>query len=143
MLWLAFFVINFSGSHKLIGELDTCVQDLAQMQPGTAFPHQWKEEAETELNFIVAVDFTASNGNPSDSNSLYYNDPTGAPNQYITAIQPVGNIIQDYDSDKLFPALGFLEQDSYETKGLAIHSLLGSQILLHAMAYLAFLMPTK
>ena len=62
---------------------------------------------ETKLKFIVAVDFTASNGNPSDRNSLHYNDPTGAPNQYITAIQPVGNIIQDYDSDKLFLVLGF------------------------------------
>ena len=41
----------------------------------------------TKLNFISAVDFTASNGNPSDSKSLYYNDPTGAPNQYISAIQ--------------------------------------------------------
>ena len=28
--------VNLSGSHKLMGELDTCVQDLAQMQPGTA-----------------------------------------------------------------------------------------------------------
>ena len=99
MQWLAVFVINLSGSHKLIGELDTCVQDLAQMQPGTAFPHQWKEEAETELNFIVAVDFTASNGNPSDINSLHYKDPTGAPNTYITAMKSVGDIIQDYDSD--------------------------------------------
>merc|ERR1711874_435730 len=39
--------------------------------------------------------------------SLHYNDPTGAPNQYITAIKAVGEIIEDYDSDKLFPALGF------------------------------------
>jgi len=61
----------------------------------------------TELNFTVAVDFTASNGNPLHPSSLHYNDPTGAPNQYVTAIQAVGDIIQDYDSDKLFPALGF------------------------------------
>lgn len=61
----------------------------------------------TELSFTVAIDFTASNGNPSDSRSLHYNDPTGAPNQYITAIRAVGDIIQDYDSDKMFPALGF------------------------------------
>ena len=85
--------VNLSGSHKLMGELDTCVQDLAQMQPGTAFPHQWKGEVETELNFIVAVDFTASNGNPSDINSLHYKNPTGAPNQYITAIKSVCDII--------------------------------------------------
>jgi len=61
----------------------------------------------TELNFVVAIDFTASNGNPSHSNSLHYNSPNGEPNQYVTAIQAVGEIIQDYDSDKLFPALGF------------------------------------
>lgn len=28
-------------------------------------------------------------------------------NQYVTAITSVGEIIQDYDSDKMFPALGF------------------------------------
>merc|ERR1719193_1508139 len=60
-----------------------------------------------ELSFTVAVDFTASNGNPQTSNSLHYIDPTGRPNQYLTAINSVGEIIQDYDTDKLFPALGF------------------------------------
>jgi len=61
----------------------------------------------TEMSFTVAIDFTASNGSPQDPHSLHYNDPTGAPNQYITAIKAVGDIIQDYDSDKMFPALGF------------------------------------
>ena len=61
----------------------------------------------TELAFTVAIDFTASNGNPQDRRSLHYIDPTGAPNQYVTAIKSVGEIIQDYDSDKMFPALGF------------------------------------
>ena len=61
----------------------------------------------TELSFTVAIDFTGSNGNPCDPRSLHYNDPTGAPNQYVTAIRAVGDIIQDYNSDKMFPALGF------------------------------------
>ena len=61
----------------------------------------------TELSFTVAVDFTASNGNPQDSRSLHFIDPSGAPNQYVAAIKAVGEIIQDYDSDKMFPALGF------------------------------------
>jgi len=61
----------------------------------------------TEINFTVAVDFTGSNGNPNMPESLHYKDPNGKPNQYVTAINSVGDIIQDYDSDKLFPALGF------------------------------------
>ena len=61
----------------------------------------------TQVNFTVAIDFTGSNGNPNQSSSLHYRDPTDRPNQYQTAIQSVGEIIQDYDSDKMFPALGF------------------------------------
>ncbi|XP_053377222.1 copine-8-like isoform X1 [Mercenaria mercenaria] len=61
----------------------------------------------TEMAFTVAIDFTASNGNPSSPSSLHYINPYGTPNQYCMAIQAVGDIIQDYDSDKLFPALGF------------------------------------
>ena len=61
----------------------------------------------TQVNFTVAIDFTGSNGHPQDPSSLHYMNPTGAPNQYQTAIQAVGDIIQDYDTDKMFPALGF------------------------------------
>ena len=60
-----------------------------------------------QLNFTTAIDFTGSNGHPSDPASLHYNGPGGRPNQYVTAIQAVGEIVQDYDSDKMFPALGF------------------------------------
>jgi len=61
----------------------------------------------TQVNFTLAIDFTGSNGNPHQSSSLHYRDPTGRPNQYQTAILSVGEIIQDYDSDKMFPVLGF------------------------------------
>ncbi|XP_071961411.1 copine-8-like [Antedon mediterranea] len=60
----------------------------------------------TQLNFTVAIDFTASNGNANNPNSLHYIDPY-RPNHYAQAIQAVGDIIQDYDTDKLFPVLGF------------------------------------
>ena len=60
-----------------------------------------------QVNFTVAIDFTGSNGNPSDTDSLHYRDPNGRPNQYVTAIKAVGDIVQDYDSDKRFPSLGF------------------------------------
>ncbi|XP_064473138.1 copine-8-like isoform X2 [Ornithodoros turicata] len=60
----------------------------------------------TQLHFTVAVDFTASNGDPRTPNSLHYMDPS-RPNPYVLAIHAVGGIIQDYDADKMFPSLGF------------------------------------
>ncbi|XP_076131671.1 copine-9-like isoform X1 [Alosa pseudoharengus] len=60
----------------------------------------------TQLNFTVAIDFTASNGNPSQPSSLHYMSPYQM-NAYAMALKAVGEIIQDYDSDKLFPAYGF------------------------------------
>ena len=126
-----------SGSHQHIGEVDTCVAELLDgraelplvnskkkqkqgekyKNSGVLLVHKCSLEVRptfldyisggTELSFTVAIDFTASNGSPQDPRSLHYNDPTGAPNQYITAIRAVGSIVQDYDSDKMFPALGF------------------------------------
>uniref|UniRef100_A0A8C9TK13 Copine 8 n=1 Tax=Scleropages formosus TaxID=113540 RepID=A0A8C9TK13_SCLFO len=60
----------------------------------------------TQINFTVAIDFTASNGNPSQPTSLHYMSPYQL-NAYGMALKAVGEIIQDYDSDKMFPALGF------------------------------------
>ncbi|XP_004508958.1 protein BONZAI 3-like [Cicer arietinum] len=60
-----------------------------------------------ELNFMVAVDFTASNGDPRRSDSLHYIDASGRLNSYQKAIVEVGEVIQFYDSDKRFPAWGF------------------------------------
>lgn len=54
---------------------------------------------------IIIKHSTASNGDPKDFNSLHYLSNT--PNQYEQALAAVGDIIQDYDSDKMFPALGF------------------------------------
>ncbi|XP_043210499.1 copine-8-like isoform X1 [Amphibalanus amphitrite] len=64
----------------------------------------------TELACTIAIDFTASNGNPMQPDSLHYlgRDAAGRiSNPYVTALRAVGNIIQDYDSDKQFPVLGF------------------------------------
>ncbi|MED6236307.1 Copine-8 [Ataeniobius toweri] len=60
----------------------------------------------TQINFTVAIDFTASNGNPSQPTSLHYMSPYQL-NDYAMALRAIGEIIQDYDSDKMFPALGF------------------------------------
>ncbi|XP_047206212.1 copine-3 isoform X1 [Girardinichthys multiradiatus] len=59
-----------------------------------------------QINFTVAIDFTGSNGDPRSPQSLHYISPQGV-NEYLSAIWSVGNVIQDYDSDKKFPAFGF------------------------------------
>ncbi|KAG0221437.1 Copine-8 [Mortierella sp. GBA43] len=58
------------------------------------------------LNLVVAIDFTQSNGDPSHPQSLHYRNPSGD-NDYTRAIRAVGNILQNYDTDKKFPVYGF------------------------------------
>ncbi|KAM9839448.1 copine-3-like isoform 2-T2 [Aulostomus maculatus] len=59
-----------------------------------------------QINFTIAIDFTGSNGDPNSPQSLHYINPHGY-NEYLSAIWAVGNVIQDYDSDKMFPVFGF------------------------------------
>jgi hypothetical protein len=56
---------------------------------------------------MVAVDYTGSNGNPMNPGTLHHMDPRGFPNQYQSAITSVGSILQEYDTDKMFPMWGF------------------------------------
>ncbi|XP_028288420.1 copine-3-like [Parambassis ranga] len=59
-----------------------------------------------QINFTIAIDFTGSNGDPRTPQSLHYISPEGF-NEYLMAIWAVGNVIQDYDSTKMFPVFGF------------------------------------
>uniref|UniRef100_A0A674ATH5 Copine-8-like n=1 Tax=Salmo trutta TaxID=8032 RepID=A0A674ATH5_SALTR len=56
------------------------------------------------LKFCIV--FCWISGNPSQPTSLHYMSPYQL-NAYAMALRAVGEIIQDYDSDKMFPALGF------------------------------------
>ncbi|CAB1459042.1 unnamed protein product [Pleuronectes platessa] len=106
--------------HDFIGEFTTSYRELSRGQSQFNVYEvtllSFKVESEytfvdfirggTQLNFTVAIDFTASNGNPSQPTSLHYMSPYQM-NAYAMALKAVGEIIQDYDSDKLFPAYGF------------------------------------
>jgi len=59
-----------------------------------------------EVSLVVAIDFTASNGDPGQPGTLHYRDPA-RPNEYEAATRAVGDILANYDSDQLFPAFGF------------------------------------
>ncbi|KAN0019105.1 hypothetical protein ACTFIU_002307 [Dictyostelium citrinum] len=59
-----------------------------------------------EINLMIAIDCTASNGIPSDSTSLHYNTPTHE-SEYAKSIIAVGNVLAPYDSDGKIELLGF------------------------------------
>jgi hypothetical protein len=56
------------------------------------------------MNVVVAIDFTGSNGNPRDADSLHF---IGATNPYEIAIKDVVKLIEEYDTDKKYPVFGF------------------------------------
>ncbi|XP_012937679.1 copine-8 [Aplysia californica] len=123
---------NASGNHEYIGEFITNMRELSSSQSPVfelTDPKSRKKKSSgkvqvlscqieqqqsfldfikggMQMNFTVAIDFTASNGNPQNPTSLHYYNPYQL-NQYAAALSAVGEIIQDYDSDKMFPALGF------------------------------------
>ena len=55
-----------------------------------------------QLNLLLAIDFTGSNGIPTSRDSLHYMHPSQK-NQYQQAIQSVGEILINYDHDKEVP----------------------------------------
>lgn len=57
-----------------------------------------------EVSLHVNVDFTLSNGNQLNPNSLHFLGPN---NSYINSIRAVGSILQNYDTDQKFPVYGF------------------------------------
>uniref|UniRef100_A0A668AX40 Copine 3 n=1 Tax=Myripristis murdjan TaxID=586833 RepID=A0A668AX40_9TELE len=112
---------RYSGSHDLIGSLRTSLSDMQQGTHISPSAHLvWCRSFQVvkeytfldyimggcQLNFTIAIDFTGSNGDPSSPRSLHYINPDGY-NEYLAAIWAVGAVIQDYDSNKMFPAFGF------------------------------------
>lgn len=59
-----------------------------------------------QMHFAVAIDFTSSNGDYTDRKSLHYLCEEGM-NNYELALRGVGETLQHYDSDQLFPAFGW------------------------------------
>jgi len=61
-----------------------------------------------EITLVVGIDFTSSNGIVTDPKSLHHtHGGAGVLNPYEQAIYAVGNIISEYDTDKMFPVFGF------------------------------------
>lgn len=64
--------------------------------------------AGAQIHFVIAVDFTASNGDPAYPDSLHYMDRMGRHlNPYESALLAVGKIIKPYDTMGLYAGFGF------------------------------------
>lgn len=63
-------------------------------------------KAGVQIGLLIAIDFTKSNGDPNNGDSLHYIDGVNL-NQYERAIYTCGHMIAYYDYDQLFPAFGF------------------------------------
>uniref|UniRef100_A0A8C2KH38 Copine VII n=1 Tax=Cyprinus carpio TaxID=7962 RepID=A0A8C2KH38_CYPCA len=105
------------GKHDFIGEFYTNFKEMQKISLGnkvSSVRHSLHRVYSfldyimggCQIHFTVAIDFTASNGDPRNSCSLHYINPY-QPNEYLKALIAVGEICQDYDSDKRFSALGF------------------------------------
>jgi hypothetical protein len=59
------------------------------------------------MSLVCCVDFTGSNGAVTSPKSLHYIDSSKGLNQYQQAILSVGDILMNYDYDKMVGAYGF------------------------------------
>lgn len=121
------------GNHKLLGTCYSSLRNLSAQNDRLIFVNEKKKKDKpnhtagelkvqnisiveestfldyikngTQMHFAVAIDFTASNGVHTDPNSLHHLSPNRL-NFYEIALRGVGEIIQYYDSSKMFPAFG-------------------------------------
>uniref|UniRef100_A0A8C1RA35 Copine 8 n=1 Tax=Cyprinus carpio TaxID=7962 RepID=A0A8C1RA35_CYPCA len=113
------------GGHDFIGEFSTSYRELSRGQSQfnvyEVINPKKKGKKKKYLNsgtvskhfscymlffFLYTFSFIWFPGNPAQPTSLHYMNPYQL-NAYAMALKAVGEIIQDYDSDKMFPALGF------------------------------------
>uniref|UniRef100_A0A672QBE4 Copine-8-like n=1 Tax=Sinocyclocheilus grahami TaxID=75366 RepID=A0A672QBE4_SINGR len=107
------------GGHDYIGQFSTSYRELSKGHSRftvwevshSHFPHVtllscFIDVEVTFLDYIKGGSVFVCVCNPSQPTSLHYMSPYHL-NAYALALRAVGEIIQDYDSDKMFPALGF------------------------------------
>jgi len=120
------------GDHKLYGRVQTTVRKIQEhagkpfdviKKKGEPYGELYFSQFDTYqvptmvdylrsgwvISLSVAIDFTASNGELSDPESLHYIDPND-PNKmtaYEQAILQVGGVLESYDHDRQFPVFGF------------------------------------
>mmetsp|Transcript_46909 Transcript_46909/g.114263 ORF Transcript_46909/g.114263 Transcript_46909/m.114263 type:complete len:557 (+) Transcript_46909:148-1818(+) len=118
------------SSPDLIGHIDTCVGELLTkrelalvdpkgkgkpcgfLTPDKAFIYRLPSFLDyittgCEITLTVAIDFTLSNGAPTEPSSLHHMRTDGGWNAYQQAIIAVSEVLLPYDHDKRICALGY------------------------------------
>ena len=91
------------SKNKTVGKLS--IQEFSLQQRFSFYDYI---HGRIQLNLIIGNDFSSSNGVPNSPKSLHYLDKSGDSfNQYQQCIKSVGEILCPYDTDQLFPVLGF------------------------------------
>lgn len=129
-LRIALFDWNSNGEHELFGSYDTTIRVLTSQSEievplkketssqGSLVIRQISLERHPtflqylrggcQISVAVGIDFTSGNGEPSDPSSLHFWDSSHTSlNHYQQAIQAVGSVLEQYDTDKLYPVCGF------------------------------------
>uniref|UniRef100_A0A3B3QFF7 Copine 4 n=1 Tax=Paramormyrops kingsleyae TaxID=1676925 RepID=A0A3B3QFF7_9TELE len=104
--FLEIFRMNDDTTLQLVHRTETVMNNLNPVWKTFKVSVNSLCSGDHDRTLKVAIDFTASNGDPRNSCSLHYIHPY-QPNEYLKALVAVGEICQDYDSDKMFPAFGF------------------------------------
>jgi hypothetical protein len=125
-LQVQLYLHSKEGSHKLLSTHETTIMGLIEGKDIINFKGFKDEEfyvkvskcalitvpsfldyinAGLDMNLVIGVDFTGSNGNPLSPGSLHYIHSSN--NEYMSAIFEVSQILLNFDSDKQVPLFGF------------------------------------
>ncbi|CAD8139277.1 unnamed protein product [Paramecium pentaurelia] len=125
-----------NGKHLYLGETSFCVDELLEYNIqnkilNKEFKNKMKKQESSgilqfnrflynhnytfldycsggqQLKFIIAIDYTESNGKQNDPQSLHYIPKNGVPNQYLQAITSLVEILINYDNTKKISLYGF------------------------------------
>lgn len=118
------------GKREIIGQVTAKLSDIKQgttttqsmalldakgKDRGTLIIKKWQIEEEftfldymqgLDFHLTIAIDFTGSNKDPRQPDSLHYIHP-GCRNQYIDSIRSIGSILTHYCKKTMVPVVGF------------------------------------
>jgi len=124
------------GKHREMGTVDTTVRNLIEgdslnvIYHGTPFGSLLVRRGniievptlldylsgQCAIQFMVGIDFSSSNADPTTRQGLHFIDHRGFPNEYQAAIATIGAILQNYCAGKKSHLFGFGMKDRVSMK---------------------------